>query len=193
MKVSETGIPGLLIIEPQIFGDVRGFFLETWQRRRYLEHGVAGDFVQDNLSFSRRGVLRGLHFQNPCQQGKLVSVLAGEVFDVAVDIRRGSPSFGRWVGAILSGDNHKQLWLPPGFAHGFCVLSDTAYFMYKCTEFYNPAAEVGICWNDPDVGVDWPLKDVVLSEKDTKYPRLCEISPEMLPVYSPQEGLACVY
>lgn len=183
MKVLETSLPGVLILEPRVFGDARGFFQETWSKERYEQAGIDYPFVQDNLSFSSKGVLRGLHFQNPNQQGKLVSVVQGKVFDVAVDIRVGSPSFGQWTGIVLSGENHKQFWIPPGFAHGFCVLSDTAYFMYKCTDVYTPAAEGGICWNDPDINIQWPLTDVNLSDKDKVYPSLKEIDFRNLPQY----------
>ncbi len=183
MNVLETKLPGVLIIEPDVFGDARGYFMETWQRDRYAQAGLPIHFVQDNLSFSTRGVLRGLHFQNPNSQGKLVFVLQGEVFDVAVDIRAGSPTFGQWVGVTLSSENKRQLYIPEGFAHGFCVTSDTALFAYKCTDFYNPAAEGGIIWNDPDIGIDWPVKRPVLSEKDSVYRRLKNISRERLPRY----------
>ena len=142
MNVIETKLPGVLIVEPKVFGDDRGYFFETWQKSRYEAMGIKGKFVQDNVSFSAHGVLRGLHYQHPHDQGKLVSVLQGEVFDVAVDIRVGSPTFGQWVGVHLSGDNYRQLWIPPGFAHGFCVLSDTALVAYKCTDYYAPGAEV---------------------------------------------------
>jgi dTDP-4-dehydrorhamnose 3,5-epimerase len=181
MNVTETKIPGVLIIEPKAFGDARGFFMETWQQYRYEEAGVADPFVQDNLSFSTRGVLRGLHYQNPHSQGKLVSVVHGEVFDVAVDIRRGSATFGQWAGVSLSGENHRQFWVPSGFAHGFCVLSDTAYFTYKCTDVYTPQAEGGIAWDDPDIGIEWPVADVLLSDKDKVYPRLKDVPPARLP------------
>ncbi|MEW6063668.1 MAG: dTDP-4-dehydrorhamnose 3,5-epimerase [Bacillota bacterium] len=183
MNVLETKLPGVLIIEPDVFGDARGYFMETWQQARYAQAGLPGNFVQDNLSFSTRGVLRGLHFQNPNEQGKLVFVLQGEVFDVAVDIRTGSPTFGQWVGVTLSSENKCQLYIPEGFAHGFCVISDTAIFAYKCTEFYNPAAEGGIIWNDPDIGIDWPVERPVLSQKDSVYPRLKNISRKRLPRY----------
>lgn len=183
MKVIETKLPGVLIIEPRAFGDNRGFFMETWQQDRYEAIGIKEKFVQDNLSFSSRGVLRGLHYQNPNAQGKLVSVVQGEVFDVAVDIRVGSPTLGQWVGVNLSGENHRQLWVPPGFAHGFCVLSDTAYFTYKCTDIYTPSAEGGIMWNDPDIGIEWPIEDALLSEKDKVYPRLKDVPVEKLPRY----------
>ncbi|SHJ52849.1 dTDP-4-dehydrorhamnose 3,5-epimerase [Propionispora hippei] len=183
MKVIETKLSDVLIIEPKVFGDSRGFFQETWQKVRYEEIGITEPFVQDNLSFSTRGVLRGLHYQNPNGQGKLVSVIQGEVYDVAVDIRVGSPTFGQWEGVHLSGENHRQLWVPPGFAHGFCVLSETVYFMYKCTDIYNPATEGGILWNDPDIGIEWPLQEVILSEKDKVYPLLRDVAIERLPVY----------
>ena len=181
MKVFPSSLPGLLLIEPEIFGDSRGFFLESWNRKRYAEAGVQCDFVQDNLSRSRRGVVRGLHFQYPDAQGKLVYVLEGEVFDVAVDIRRDSPTFGSWEGAVLSAENRLQAFVPEGFAHGFCVLSETALFAYKCTAFYNPAAEGGILWNDPDIGIQWPVSDPLLSEKDKKYPTLRELASRGLP------------
>lgn len=174
MNVLETSLSGLKIIEPKVFGDRRGFFLETWNRKRYAEIGIDEDFVQDNLSFSRGGVVRGLHYQYPRSQGKLVYVLQGEVFDVAVDIRKNSPTFARWEGVMLSGENMKQLYIPEGFAHGFCVLGETALFAYKCTEFYAPETEGGILWNDPDIGIDWPINDPVLSDKDRKYPLLKE-------------------
>ncbi|MDU2063372.1 MAG: dTDP-4-dehydrorhamnose 3,5-epimerase [Sporomusaceae bacterium] len=183
MNVLETNLSGVFIIEPKVFGDHRGFFQETWQKERYEAMGIRAPFVQDNLSFSTKGVLRGLHFQNPHGQGKLVSVIAGEVFDVAVDIRRGSPTFGQWTGVILSGENHRQFWIPAGFAHGFCVVSDTAYFTYKCTELYSPADEGGIAWNDPKIGIQWPLQDVSLSEKDTVYPCLDEMDQAKLPLF----------
>ncbi len=183
MKVSETKLPGVLILEPPAFGDARGFFMETWRQERYEEVGIKEKFVQDNLSFSSKGVLRGLHYQNPHSQGKLVSVVQGEVFDVAVDIRQGSPHFGQWVGVRLSGENHRQFWIPAGFAHGFCVISDTAYFTYKCTDVYTPSAEGGIAWNDPDIGIEWPLTDVQLSEKDTVYARLKDVPVDKLPQY----------
>ncbi|MCX8089628.1 MAG: dTDP-4-dehydrorhamnose 3,5-epimerase [Verrucomicrobiae bacterium] len=180
MKVRSCEIPGLLIIEPKVFGDARGFFLETWHRQRYREAGLDVDFVQDNLSSSRRGTIRGLHFQNPRAQGKLVWVIEGEVFDVAVDLRRSSPTFGRWHGLNLSSENRLQFYIPPGFAHGFAVLSETAIFAYKCTEFYSPADELTLQWNDPDVGVQWPFADPVLSEKDKRGLRLKDLPPDRL-------------
>lgn len=189
MKVIETKIPGVLILEPKVFGDTRGFFKETWQKSRYEDIGIDCDFVQDNLSFSTKGVLRGLHYQHPHEQGKLVSVVIGKVFDVSVDIRVGSPTFGQWVGVLLSGENHRQFWVPPGFAHGFCVMSDTAYFTYKCNDVYTPSAEGGIMWNDPDIGIDWPIKDALLSDKDQIYPRLKDVSLDRLPKYEHKVGM----
>jgi dTDP-4-dehydrorhamnose 3,5-epimerase len=184
MKVTETTLPGVLLIEPRVFGDARGWFIETFHAARYREAGIPADFVQDNVSRSARGVLRGLHFQNPNLQGKLVQVLEGEVFDVAVDIRVGSPSFGRWVGATLSADNHHQLWIPEGFAHGFCVLSEHALFSYKCTAPYDAAADGGIRWDDPDIAVAWPVASPNVSDKDRAAPRLCELSEQRLPRFS---------
>ena len=181
MKVLETELPGVLVVEPYVFGDERGFFLETWNQARYEDAGLPGNFVQDNLSFSSRGVLRGLHFQNPHPQGKLVHVLQGEVFDVAVDIRVGSPTFGRWVGVSLSSENKRQLWVPEGFAHGFVVTSEKALFSYKCTDFYHREAEAGVVWNDPDIGIDWPIANPTLSDKDRAAPRLA--GNETLPAY----------
>lgn len=157
--------------------------METWNRIRYVEAGLDVNFVQDNLSHSTRGVLRGLHFQNPNAQGKLIMVLQGEVFDVAVDIRVGSPTFKQWVGVSLSGENKQQFYIPEGFAHGFCVLSETALFTYKCTDFYSPTTEGGIQWDDPEIAIQWPIIDPILSEKDQKYKPLREIAPECLPIY----------
>lgn len=183
MEIRPTRLAGVVLLQPKVFGDQRGFFMETWNRQRYIEAGLPGDFVQDNLSFSRRGVLRGLHFQQPNPQGKLVSVLQGSVFDVAVDIRRGSPTFGRWEGYDLSGENRQQLYVPEGFAHGFCVTSETALFAYKCTRYYAPEHEGSIRWNDPDIGIDWPISDVELSAKDRDAPRLQDVAAERLPSY----------
>jgi dTDP-4-dehydrorhamnose 3,5-epimerase len=180
MKVTHCDIPGLLIIEPKVFGDARGFFLETWHRQRYRDAGLDVDFVQDNLSGSRRGTIRGLHFQNPRAQGKLVWVVQGEVFDVAVDLRRSSPTFGRWHGLNLSAENRLQFYIPPGFAHGFAVLSETAIFAYKCTDFYSPGDELTLKWDDPDVGVQWPIRNPTLSEKDQRGIRLKDLPPERL-------------
>ena len=183
MNVIETKLPGVLIIEPKVFGDARGYFMESFQAERYAEAGIPGPFVQDNLSFSRQGILRGLHVQNPRPQGKLVQVLQGEVFDVAVDIRVGSPTFGLWEGAVLSAENARQLYVPPGFAHGFVVTSETALFAYKCTDYYLPQSELSIIWNDPDIGIRWPLNDPQLSVKDAAGVRLAAVAPERLPKY----------
>ncbi|HWX19348.1 MAG TPA: dTDP-4-dehydrorhamnose 3,5-epimerase [Candidatus Binatia bacterium] len=180
MNVIPCELKGLLILEPKVFGDARGFFLETWNRRRYREAGVEADFCQDNLSVSSRGILRGLHCQNPTPQGKLVSVLQGEVFDVAVDLRRSSPTFGKWHGTRLSGENKRQFFIPAGFAHGFLVLSETAMFHYKCTAFYTPQDEMTIRWDDPDIGIEWPMHSPLLSEKDGKGMRLRDVPPERL-------------
>ena len=185
MNIIQTDIPGVLIIEPRVFGDERGFFMETWQQRRYAEAGLPEQFVQDNISFSRRGILRGLHYQHPQGQGKLVYVLQGEVYDVAVDIRADSPHFGRSVALTLSAENRRQFYIPPGFAHGFCVTSDTALFVYKCTEFYNPALEGCVRWNDPQVGIKWPISEPTLSDKDKAAALLKEIPKDRLPQYSP--------
>lgn len=182
MKVIPTELPGVLIVEPKVFGDDRGFFMETFHEKRYADAGIPGPFVQDNYSRSAKGILRGLHFQEPNAQGKLVQVLAGAVYDVAVDIRKGSPTFGRWVAVELSTDNRRQLWIPPGFAHGFCVLSESADFHYKCTTLYSPDTERGVLWNDPDLGIPWPVSTPLLSGKDAKAPRLKDAP--VLPVYA---------
>lgn len=187
MKIQETSLPGVVIIVPDVFGDDRGFFMETWNEARYRELGIAGKFVQDNVSRSSRGVLRGLHFQHPRAQGKLVYVLQGEVFDAAVDIRQGSPTFGKWAAAHLSAENKRQMYVPPGFAHGFCVLSDFALFAYKCTDFYSPQHEGAIRWDDPDIDIPWPLRDVSVSTKDAAAPRLADIAHQRLPLYAPEE------
>ncbi len=184
MQRIETAIPGVVILEPRVFGDARGFFMETWNQSRYVDAGLPGTFVQDNLSFSRRGVLRGLHFQNPNDQGKLVYVLQGEVFDVAVDIRCGSPTFGQSVSVTLSSENKRQFSIPPGFAHGFVVTSETALFAYKCTTFYSPKDEGSVLWNDPNLGIAWPLSDVELSDKDRVGIRLADYPVEKLPIYA---------
>lgn len=183
MKVIETDVAGVLIVEPTVFSDNRGFLMETFQAERYAEAGVPGPFVQDNLSFSQYGILRGLHFQYPQAQGKLVYVLHGKVFDVAVDIRSNSPHFGRWFGIELSAENNRQLWVPPGFAHGFCVTSQTALCAYKCTDYYNPACEMGIRWDDPKLRITWPIAQPSLSDKDAKGVLLAEIPVDRLPKY----------
>ena len=180
MNVNAAKLPGLLLIEPKVFGDARGFFMESWNLRRYQEAGVPAAFVQDNISVSRRGALRGLHFQNPNPQGKLVSVLQGEVLDVVVDIRVGSTTFGRWEAVRLSSENKLQFYIPPGFAHGFLVLSETAMFHYKCTELYSPKDEMTIRWNDPQVGIEWPIQEPIVSEKDAKGLLLKEVPQERL-------------
>jgi dTDP-4-dehydrorhamnose 3,5-epimerase len=184
MKIKTTDIPGLLIIEPRVHGDSRGFFYEAFQAARYAEHGVDLPFVQDNISRSQQHVLRGLHHQYNHTQGKLVWITSGRVFDVIVDIRRGSPSFGKWVGVTLDAENISQVYVPPGCAHGFCVLSEHADFIYKCTDYYDHSSEISIAWNDPDIGIEWPTTDnLILSEKDKNAPRLCDIPPEKLPQY----------
>lgn len=184
MKINKTNLEGVLHIEPKVFGDARGFFLETYNKKRYMESGFPDvDFVQDNHSCSSKGVLRGLHFQLNGPQGKLVQVATGSVFDVAVDIRVGSSTFGQWYGCELSAENHHQLWIPPKFAHGFCVLSDTADFIYKCTDYYNSHDEGGVLWNDPEIGVNWPIENPLLSDKDKNYLCLSDISHDLLPKY----------
>lgn len=184
MNVTETALSGVLLVQPSVHRDSRGALFESFHAARYAEHGIAGPFVQDNVSRSRRRVLRGLHFQHPRGQGKLVGVVHGAIFDVAVDIRRGSPSLGHWVGHELSADNRRQLYIPPGFAHGFVVLSEIADVYYKCTEYYDPAAERGILWNDPALGIAWPVIDPVLSDRDMVAPRLREIDGDALPPYA---------
>ena len=180
MNVIPCELAGLLILEPKVFGDPRGFFLETWNQRRYREVGLDLNFVQDNLSLSRQDTLRGLHFQNPTPQGKLVSVWQGEVFDVVVDLRRSSPTFARSHGLRLSADNKRQFFIPPGFAHGFVVLSETALFHYKCTDFYTPKDELTLRWDDPDLAIEWPVPAPVLSAKDATAPRLRDLPRERL-------------
>lgn len=175
MKTIATPIAGLMVLEPNIFEDERGFFLESFHRRKYLELGIDRDFVQDNLSFSKKKVLRGLHFQIRRPQAKLVQVVSGEAFDVAVDIRKDSATFGKWFGIVLSGENMRQMFIPEGFAHGFCVTSETALFYYKCSDIYVPEDEGGLFWADPDVKVDWPFPAPVLSEKDRRLPLLSEL------------------
>jgi dTDP-4-dehydrorhamnose 3,5-epimerase len=175
-----TAIPDVLIIEPDVHRDGRGFFLETYHEKKYREGGVPGPFLQDNHSLSVCGTLRGLHLQARRPQGKLVRVVEGEIFDVAVDVRRGSPAFGRWVGHTLSAENFRQCWVPPGFAHGFCVLSELAHVEYKCTDFYDPAGEIGIVWNDPTIAIVWPIENPIVSERDRRHPRLDELV-SMLP------------
>ena len=187
MKVVQTPLSDVLLIEPQVFGDERGFFLECYHESRYQEQGIKERFVQDNHSRSTKGVLRGLHYQLKHPQGKLVRVTAGEVFDVAVDIRHGSPTFGQWYGEILSAQNHRQIYIPPGFAHGFVVLSESADFLYKCTDYYYPEDEGAIIWNDPQMAIDWPVNDVSLSKRDSVARPLKEVPLEQLPVYKDSE------
>lgn len=175
MQIAETALPGVLLIEPRVFGDARGFFLESWNRATFAAAGLEMDFVQDNHSRSAKGVLRGLHYQLSNPQGKLVRVTQGAVFDVAVDIRRSSPHFGQWVGYELSAENHRMLWVPPGFAHGFLVLSETADFLYKCTSLYDPPSDRSLAWNDPEIAIAWPLSSApALSAKDAAAPTLAQ-------------------
>lgn len=180
MRIIETDLPGCLVIEPRRFGDARGWFMESWNRERYAAHGIGPDFVQSNLSRSAKGVLRGLHYQWPNPQGKLVSVLEGEVYDVAVDIREGSPHYGQWSAAILSAENRRQYWIPPGFAHGFVALSESALVSYLCTAAYDAEADAAIRWDDPDLAIDWPVARPQLSAKDAAAPRLGEVDAARL-------------
>lgn len=180
MNVIKTKIQDLLIIEPKVFGDDRGFFYETFQKQRYREAGIDAEFVQDNRSCSSKGVLRGLHFQKNKPQGKLVSVTDGEVFDVAVDLRPNSSTFGQYETIILTGKNKLQFYVPPGFAHGFCVLSDTADFQYKCTDYYDPTDEGGLLWSDPDLDIVWPIIEPLLSEKDMNQPTFSKIKAKLI-------------
>jgi dTDP-4-dehydrorhamnose 3,5-epimerase len=182
VKFVPTEIPGVLLIEPNVHRDARGFFLESYHQRKYSEHGIPGPFVQDNHSHSIHGTLRGLHAQRTRVQGKLVRAVEGEMFDVAVDVRRGSPTFARWVGAVLSGDNFRQLYIPPGFVHGFCVLSNRVHVEYKCTDFYDPGDEFAIAWNDPEIGIRWPIENPLVSPKDAAAPLLREMT-DRLPEY----------
>jgi dTDP-4-dehydrorhamnose 3,5-epimerase len=183
MKFIETPLPGCIVIEPQVFGDSRGFFYESYNEAKYRDAGIDRKFVQSNVSRSARGVLRGLHYQWPHPQGKLVSVLEGEVFDVAVDIRRGSPTFGQWAGVMLTSENHRHFWIPEGFAHGFCVVSDYATFSYQCTDLYDAKADGAVRFDDPAIGIDWPVSSPLLSDKDAKAALLADIAPDRLPVF----------
>lgn len=185
MKLTPTNLPGVLLIEPRVFADERGCFYESYNHGAFAEAGLHPQFVQSNVSESIRGVLRGLHYQQPNTQGKLVSVLEGEVFDVAVDIRRGSPQFGQWTAAILNTGNRRQLWIPEGFAHGFAVLSERAMVSYQCTALYDRASDAGIRWNDARIGIDWPVAQPLLSDKDAIAPFLDDVSAERLPEYVP--------
>lgn len=181
---SMPALPEVLHIEPRVFGDARGFFVELYNAERYAAAGLAATFVQDNLSRSAQGILRGLHLQHPRAQGKLVWVVEGRVLDVAVDVRVGSPTFGRHVAVELDAERKNQLWVPPGYAHGFCVLQGPALFAYKCTELYAPENELSIAWNDPDLGIAWPVAEPTLSEKDRAAPRLRDVPPERLPAHA---------
>jgi len=182
VRVVPTDLPGVVVIEPDVHADGRGFFLETYHAERYREHGINGPFVQDNHSRSVAGTLRGLHLQLRRPQGKLIRVIEGEVFDVAVDVRRGSPTFARWAGVLLSAENFKQCYVPPGFAHGFCVLSPVAQVEYKCTDLYDPPSEIGIAWNDPALGIAWPVERPILSARDRQHPGLADLL-DKLPVW----------
>jgi dTDP-4-dehydrorhamnose 3,5-epimerase len=184
VKFVPTALPEVVRVEPDVHRDARGFFVETWRADRWGAGGVAGPFVQDNHSLSRAGTVRGLHAQGRRPQGKLVRVVRGEIWDVAVDVRRGSPSFGRWVAETLSAENFAQLWIPPGFAHGFAVLSDEAEFVYKCTDYYDPTDELRIAWNDPALAIAWPVAEPLLSEPDRRAPTLAELA-ERLPRWTP--------
>jgi dTDP-4-dehydrorhamnose 3,5-epimerase len=183
VKTIRTALSGTLVIEPQVFGDARGYFYESYNEASYREAGIAARFVQSNVSRSAKGVLRGLHYQWPNPQGKLVSVLEGEVYDVAVDIRRGSPHFGQWAGVMLTADNHRHFWIPEGFAHGFCVMSEFATFSYQCTALYDRTGDAGIRWNDADIGIDWPISAPLLSDKDARAPFLEDVPAERLPPF----------
>lgn len=185
MKFVPTELPGLVVVEPTVHGDDRGMFMETWHRRRFAEAGLEAEFVQDNHSRSRKGALRGLHYQHPRGQVKLCRVIAGEVFDVCVDVRRGSPTFGKVSCTTLSAENHRMLWIPAGFAHGFYVLGENTEFVYKCSDFYAPETERGILWNDPALAIPWPAGTPVLSPKDAAHPRLADVPPEHLPPFVP--------
>ena len=177
MRINELGLKGLFLLQPEVFRDERGFFMETWNTRKYGQLGLLTTFVQDNLSRSSKGTLRGLHYQKPRTQGKLVYVLEGKVWDCSVDLRLDSPTFGKWAGITLDSDSGSQLYIPPGFAHGFCTISEEALFFYKCTDFYSPDDERGIAWNDPQLKIDWPVSNPLLSPKDRGYPNLKEVLP----------------
>jgi dTDP-4-dehydrorhamnose 3,5-epimerase len=182
LNIRQTSLPGVLLIEPKVRGDDRGFFMETYRLDAFRAAGISAPFVQDNHSRSARGVLRGLHYQEPNAQGKLVRCTRGAIFDVAVDIRRGSPTFSQWFGIELSDANKLMLWVPPGFAHGFCAIEEGSDLVYKCTALFDPAADRAILWNDPEIGIEWPIGDPVLSGRDTAAPRLADAT--VLPVYS---------
>ncbi len=183
MKFTKTAFPDVFLIELDVFKDTRGFFMETYNQMKYAEAGIDQVFVQDNYSHSRHGILRGLHYQLKNAQGKLVFVITGEIFDIVVDIRIGSPRFGQWFGTHLSAENRRQIFVPEGYAHGFIVLSESVDVIYKCTDFYTPGDEYGIFWADPSIGIDWPIKNPILSDKDSKNPKLKEIPEELLPAF----------
>jgi dTDP-4-dehydrorhamnose 3,5-epimerase len=172
LRFEQTGLPGVIVVQPDVHRDGRGFFLETYHAEKYLAGGIAGPFLQDNHSASAGGTVRGLHLQLGRPQGKLVRAIQGEIFDVAVDVRVGSPTFGRWVGVTISADDFRQCYIPPGFAHGFCVLSRTAQVEYKCTDLYDPGSEIGLAWDDPAFGISWPVREPLLSKRDQQHPRL---------------------
>jgi len=183
MKIITTSIEGILIIEPKTFKDNRGFFMETYNQQRYNASGINTTFVQDNLSYSLKNTLRGLHFQIKHPQAKLIQVISGEIFDVAVDLRSGSATFGKWTGIHLSDENKRQMYIPKGFAHGFCVLSEFALFYYKCSDFYAPEDEGGLIWSDPDIGIEWPVENPIISEKDNQFQKLFDLTDEKLPSF----------
>jgi dTDP-4-dehydrorhamnose 3,5-epimerase len=185
LEITETSLPGVLIIKPRVFEDPRGFFMETYRQNVLAEAGIREIFVQDNHSRSSRGVLRGLHYQLRNPQAKLCRVTHGEVLDVAVDVRAGSPHFGKWVSVVLSGENHTQLYIPKGFAHGFAVRSETADFLYKCSDYFEATDDRGVLWNDPQIGINWQTPDPILSDKDKRYLPLAQIAPDQLPRYQP--------
>jgi dTDP-4-dehydrorhamnose 3,5-epimerase len=183
IKYTKTDLPGVLLIEPRVFQDSRGFFMETFHQKKYAEAGIDHAFIQDNYSHSTRGTLRGLHYQLEHPQAKLVYVIKGEIYDVAVDIRRGSPGFGKWTGQYLSCKNRRQIFVPEGFAHGFCVISETADVLYKTTDLYKPDDEYGVLWSDPTIGIDWPVEIPIVSDKDKQFPVLQDVPEQHLPIY----------
>jgi dTDP-4-dehydrorhamnose 3,5-epimerase len=185
LHIIETSLPGVLLIEPRVFSDPRGFFMETYRHNVLADAGIRDSFVQDNHSRSSRGVLRGLHYQLRQPQAKLCRVVQGEVLDIAVDVRLGSPHFGKWVSVLLSGENHRQIYIPKGFAHGFVVRSETADFLYKCSDYFEAADDRGVLWDDPAIGIDWQIDDPIISDKDKRYLALAEIAHDQLPRYQP--------
>ncbi|MEI6127129.1 MAG: dTDP-4-dehydrorhamnose 3,5-epimerase [Pseudomonadota bacterium] len=181
LKITKTALPGVVIIKPDVLRDNRGFFMEVYHQKKYADTGLNRTFVQDNYSHSSKGILRGLHFQLKYPQGKLVYVVKGEIFDVAVDIRKGSPTFGRWIGEVLSEENNYQIFIPEGFAHGFCVISETADIIYKCTDFYHPDDDRGVLWSDEQIGITWPFRNPTVSDKDSRHPMLHTMPDDLLP------------